>query len=387
MNNCTRLLLVVLRVAIGWHFLFEGLEKLDSHWNGPREGKPRWTSEFYLRGSTGPLRTYFRGQVEDLDKYALDRLTVETPAAGAEPKLPPALEKDWQEHWERFVAHYELGKEKALQPEFVRLLGVAPQGAFPAGLPWHALRQTARDAAPEKLQLVLAQDDLDNAKRNAVGWLQSGKREALRAFSQVAEKVTETTPDRIKSYRAKLQEIREIEDHGMPAFGKDVWKTNLDKLHRETDTLRIELLQDLNKPMKNALKLAEDWRLTKSQRDKGGLPEPQEKRWLDWINTITMWGLTAVGVCLLLGLFTRTACLGGAALLLLFYLAMPPFPWLPLNPRAEGHYLFINKNLIELLALLALATTRSGRWLGLDGLIQFLSPWRRRSEPDPATTK
>jgi hypothetical protein len=51
---------------------------------------------------------------------------------------------------------------------------------------------------------------------------------------------------------------------------------------------------------------------------------------------------------------------------------MPPLPGLPENPRAEGHYLFINKNTIEMLALLVLATTRSGSWLGLDALISCI---------------
>ena len=73
--------------------------------------------------------------------------------------------------------------------------------------------------------------------------------------------------------------------------------------------------------------------------------------------------------------------LAGAIFLLLLYLAMPPFPWLPdpLRPT-EGHYLFVSKNLIEMIALLALATTRSGCWAGIDGLLQFLNPWRRRSQ-------
>ena len=36
--------------------------------------------------------------------------------------------------------------------------------------------------------------------------------------------------------------------------------------------------------------------------------------------------------------------------------------------------LFINKNLIEMIALLALATTRSGEWVGLDGLKRWFRP-------------
>ena len=51
---------------------------------------------------------------------------------------------------------------------------------------------------------------------------------------------------------------------------------------------------------------------------------------------------------------------------------MPPFPWLPTAPNNEGYYLFVNKNVIECLALLALATTASGRWLGLDALIHWM---------------
>ena len=86
-----------------------------------------------------------------------------------------------------------------------------------------------------------------------------------------------------------------------------------------------------------------------------------------------------MGVCLLLGLFTRTACVAGAGFLLMFFLAMPALPWLPANPRAEGHYQFIDKNIIEMIALLTLATTQSGKWLGLDGLVQFLNPFRRRT--------
>src|SRR5262249_51425610 len=104
----------------------------------------------------------------------------------------------------------------------------------------------------------------------------------------------------------------------------------------------------------------------------------EERTYLKWADAITRYGLAAVGVCLLLGLFTRTACMGGLCFLILFYMAMPALPWLPENPRAEGHYLFINKNIIMMLALLALATTRSGRWAGIDGLLYIAAPWRWR---------
>ena len=55
-------------------------------------------------------------------------------------------------------------------------------------------------------------------------------------------------------------------------------------------------------------------------------------------------------------------------------------PWWPTPPQ-EGNYLFVNKNLIEMLALLVLATTRSGRWFGLDALIYGLFTGFREERP------
>ena len=83
----------------------------------------------------------------------------------------------------------------------------------------------------------------------------------------------------------------------------------------------------------------------------------------------TMYGLTAVGLCLMLGLFTPLAALGGAAYLLSFYLSMPPWPGLPEGPNLEGHYRYVNKNLIEMLACLVLASTPNGLWVGVDALL------------------
>jgi hypothetical protein len=68
----------------------------------------------------------------------------------------------------------------------------------------------------------------------------------------------------------------------------------------------------------------------------------------------------------------------------MLYLAMPSWPWLPENLKAESHYLYVSKNLLVALGLLALAGTRSGRWFGLDGLVRLLNPWRRREVATPA---
>ncbi|MFM7112394.1 MAG: hypothetical protein ACKO26_14745, partial [Planctomycetota bacterium] len=46
----------------------------------------------------------------------------------------------------------------------------------------------------------------------------------------------------------------------------------------------------------------------------------------------------------------------------------PPFPWLPNPPLNEGNYVFINKNFVEMMALLVIAATPSGRWFGFDAV-------------------
>ncbi len=112
---------------------------------------------------------------------------------------------------------------------------------------------------------------------------------------------------------------------------------------------------------------------------------------LDLINMATTYGLIAIGACLILGLLTPLAALGGAAFLAMIYFSMPPWPGLPPNPKTEGHYFIVSKNLIELIACLVLATTPSGHWIGLDAL--FFGAARRRrlaarqpSNPNPDTS-
>jgi uncharacterized membrane protein YphA (DoxX/SURF4 family) len=372
MNTWTRIGLVLLRLVIGWHFLFEGLDKLDSWYHGPREGSSEWSAEGYLRESQGPLSDWFRGQTGDQDDAALKQLTPDEPG-----KLPAATEAKWQKEFDAFAAHYELGNHVAVQPEHVGALALTPLAPF--GVPGPALvRAVQKDAGPKKLQLTLAQQDLAAARERTVKWLTEGKREVPSKIPGVTEKVVETTPVRLALYRSKLDQLRDIETKGMPAFDRDVWKDNYRALKKDITTLRTDLLADLNKPLKDTLSVAKT-RLNAEQLKRGPVPvSPPATTDLDRINFVTRWGVTIVGACLLLGLFTRLSCLAGAGFLLMFFLAMPSLPWVPLNPRAEGHYLFVNKNIIEMVALLTLATTSSGKWLGLDGLIAYFNPFRKR---------
>ena len=100
--------------------------------------------------------------------------------------------------------------------------------------------------------------------------------------------------------------------------------------------------------------------------------------WIDWLVRV---GLVCIGVALLIGFFTRFSCVMGVLLLALITLPYLPLPGLPDNPRSLPFY-YMNQNIIEMIALLALATTRSGRWIGVDGFLYVLRPSRYRSRVD-----
>ncbi len=359
MNGLTKTFLVLLRLAIGWHFLFEGLEKVATYYpSAPRvnrtaygepfwsptrlEAKAKgkatraWSSEAYLRGANGPLAGLFHELAGD---RVLARVEVLPPTEG-EPndkrhhRLPPELEKEWRAYFDAVVAHYHV----------------------------------------EGQQLARLEAALDQRKANTVLYLEKGRLPVIRTTqfgNAVAEKEVPVA-EHLRAYKDKLKQLAEADS-----------TEDREDLRVEAEQLRGDLANAADSQTDEMRKALDVIILPAQRAEYGPLPEPvvaHREDWdrLDWIDFATRWGLVAIGGCLLLGLFSRTACVAGALFLLSLYLSMPPFPGLPVNPKAEGHYLYVNKNLIEMLALLALATTRSGRWLGLDALCPFLCPWSRR---------
>ncbi len=106
---------------------------------------------------------------------------------------------------------------------------------------------------------------------------------------------------------------------------------------------------------------------------------------LEAVDQINIWGLILVGLALMLGCMTRLASAIGIIFLLLYYLAHPPLIRADISSAVEGHYLFVDKNLIELLVLGVLLVFPVSLLPGLDGLFQR---WRsRRPAPEPVTAE
>jgi thiosulfate dehydrogenase [quinone] large subunit len=88
---------------------------------------------------------------------------------------------------------------------------------------------------------------------------------------------------------------------------------------------------------------------------------------VDFMNT---WGLIAIGLGLVLGLFTRWAAIAGTVLLALYYLFLPPLIGMETAAPQEGNYLIVNKNLIEAVMLFLIAVSPAARKFGLDALFE-----------------
>jgi thiosulfate dehydrogenase (quinone) large subunit len=86
-------------------------------------------------------------------------------------------------------------------------------------------------------------------------------------------------------------------------------------------------------------------------------------------DNLNIWGLILIGTSLFIGLFSKPFSLFGIALLLLYYLAYPPFAAFTVNAPLEGNYWIVNKTLVEMAALFVLFLFPSSHITGIDKFI------------------
>jgi uncharacterized membrane protein YphA (DoxX/SURF4 family) len=378
----TVLFLIALRLAIGWHFLFEGLQKVHSTLVGPTTTNKPFSSEGYFRETSGPLSAYLRHEFGDPDEMALARLTVVSVPAGQDPRdvplidrMPPELNKDWNDYFIRFENFYQLSDEQNKEAKAVLSKAKTDLAAWltdtevdlpVVGASAIGLTGSLFGGGPFLAASVVMAEKIDEHAKVVT-----------KTFNTSSFETRETMPVRIAEYRVVLNDLHEVYDKKLPLMNRDVEKANLTKRKAEVRQLRESLMSDLDArtvDMKKGLASV----LNEAQKAKGRREEePKQSRLLKWLDRMTVWGLPAIGFGLFFGLFTRLSCLAAAGFLLMTYAAEPSFPWLPVSPKSEGNYAWVNKNVVEMLALLLLATTHSGRWLGLDGLVHWMFAGRK----------
>lgn len=399
-------MLVVVRLAIGWHLMYEGLWKLQTqHTATP------WSAEGYLKNATGPFRDSFRKMTGDPDDLNWLNYSYMTAKWG-----------DWKR---RFESHYLAGEDAAAREKLDRMLqGQTEYSVKLEALPDDASKKAKQNVLirapivgddqkvedrkilwfdPESKRLVVdgRLHFLPDERRRAVALAPEDekyvkavdelfKQQSKLSFEERLAVLLKGDPDRIgvlqkdASGREVENRIGEIElykqriaryEDKLRQTKQDFEWDHVSRLWKELQDQRRQLVGPVQ-ALEAELKEESEKLLTSEQLMLGPPPEPLTP--IRRINLQTMWGLVIIGGLLIAGLFTRLASLAGAGLLMMFYLAMPPWPGTPPEVGIE-HNFIVNKVLIESLVLLAFVTLPSGRWFGVDAIFGAVFA-RKKSE-------
>ncbi len=334
-NGLACFFLIALRLAIGWHFLVEGVHKIESHRTGKTSTNTPWTGAGFFRDGTGPAAPLARHYLHLDDADALARLKADNHI------LPAPVNAEWDDYFSRFVVHYGLRDDQK------------------------------RDAALR----------LNDAKKKTADWLSGAvPTEVKKVVAWGTETVPQTVPERLAEYKSKANEAGDSLARRLLAFNADVEKAHLRTLKVDASRILNDLLNDLDaRTAEMKTSVAEV--LTGEQRAKGPVPDSAVHSPIEWLDTATMWGHAVLGGCLLLGLFSRLASFLLAMFLLSVTLIAPALPYAPTPPGAIGFYLYVNLYVIEMIALLALTFMPTGRWFGLDAMLYYLTHGPARARP------
>lgn len=87
---------------------------------------------------------------------------------------------------------------------------------------------------------------------------------------------------------------------------------------------------------------------------------------LPFVDFINQWGLTLLGISLILGLFVRFSTPLGALMMLLYYLPILSFPYIGINS------FLVDQHIVYAFSLLVLGFIGAGNVFGLDGFFRKL---------------
>jgi uncharacterized membrane protein YphA (DoxX/SURF4 family) len=405
-NRWGKAFLVCLRIAVGWHFLYEGLWKIDSD-----TGVAAYSTPWYvLQPSVARLREYYAsappGDYARADNWfdeIVKAFKARNHALDEGQKARLGELRDKVKLALLAASRGEIAPSEIVGFDWIYLrdevLGLSPP---PAGEVFTALPFIQASAGPFRGAFRAAVPDIDGLARLGVAPAQSAldarRDEILRHFARSGRPFDQEQTAKLKkacedlkaaaaatlnddSFRARLADYRALRarvDRDPASVTAPFSRERLAEDRRKLDEIAGELLAFVNDPVEELAVQAQQI-ATVAQLAAGPFPATASPS--VWIDRFIKFGLTAMGACLLLGLFTPVMALAAAAQLLVFYLASPPWPGLP-AATLGGHYLYVDRNLIEMFAALAIAATGTGRIAGLDAYLTSM----RRQKPAPGVS-
>jgi uncharacterized membrane protein YphA (DoxX/SURF4 family) len=287
--------------------------RLNIGWHFFSEGvkhyvDPAWTSEGVLRAATGPLAPMYQAYLPDFHGLEgwLHAAEPQEESRAVEGFLDD-IRQDWAGDRGRFVAFYEVDSDQ----------------------------QKEADKVLEEYQELVRSWGAAHKTELETHVHQWRRMEAAGATSGASD--------------VPFKKQRGAQSRGALAGEAASWKSELAGLERGYHNALNRLLTDV-------------------QRERGLMPRPTTS--IDRVDTVMTYGILGIGALLLLGLFTRTACLAGAVFLLSVVMTQPF--WVSAAQPTFNQF-------VEMFALLTLSTTRVGRWGGLDFFVHTLIFGRARA--------
>lgn len=312
------LALVLLRLAVGWHFFSEGLDKIE---RDPESGRFRVTFSAapFLAQAQGPLVDYFHSLAPNGHDW---RSLLAVPHQNRPPS-PDEIKS----------GATAAGKSATYQAWVDRIAD-----------DWRAIVDKAA-AVPGLTadQIHRAKQAFEQRQQELEDYL-SGESAAIAEYQHELWRLDQWRAQP-EANGAPFQQERIAKKAAETSATATSWVAQVDEMEQSflSDIHEVLTPEQRTEPV------------TAATMD-DALTSPEQAR-LNRVNLGATILTIGVGVCLLLGFFTRLASLAGALFLLSVIATQPP--WLA---TAEPTIY----QTVELAGLLVLAGTGAGRWLGLD---------------------
>ena len=314
---------MLLRLTVGWHFFYEGVWKTNPD--------NKFSAIPFLGMAKGPAAEMFYAMLPDVD--GATRLLIEEKKI-TDPNDPKAKERKvksfvtfdsaWEDYLQKFEAYYNLKDEKKKEAEALL----------------KRYQESNYDYAAEVGKDIEAYvGSYERYKKSIAEQTNGAEHQKKRDWDQMLKLRGEVT--QWSGYLSGLGDD----------FQSQLW--NILEADQQNSGQLPKIAYGNNKILVTA-------------------PSLGINSWVDFLNFSVTWGLTAIGFCLLLGFCSRLAALGGAAFLVSVLLTQWPWPsvYPPFSPEV-GHSMIVDKNFVEMMACLVIASLPAGRWGGLDFFLYY----------------